>query len=114
MIFLVHEDRVVSVVATVDEANGECEPYDAEAGTCHFFDDAGRQLIPVFPHRNTRRFLGMRVDDDPGAYELQPAVNSTDLIVKLFTTGLTLDRNPWFASLDDMKAHFRKHGHPSI
>lgn len=114
MIFIVGEDRVVSVVATVDEANGECEPYDAESGTCEFFDDAGRQLVPVFPHRNTRRFLGMRVDDDPGPYELHLAKNSTDVIVKLLASGLTLDRNPWFVSLDEVKAHFRRHGHPSV
>ena len=106
MLFAFIEDGTLEVLADQAEARTRFEPIDVESGVVAFYDDQGRPLAPVFPHRSERRFLGFRIDSDPGPYELELSADKT---VTPFETTLAeaaaMTPNAWFASLDAVRAH---------
>jgi hypothetical protein len=106
MIFALLDEPTLLVLNDIVEARRELEPYDAASGDVRFFDEHGRALMPVFPHRSDRRILGILVDDDPGPYELLPApTESTPTLAAALGPHIGVAPNPWFASIDDVRRH---------
>ena len=105
MLFAFIEDGTLEVVADLAEALRRFEPIDVESGVVAFYDDWGRPLSAVFPHRSERRFLGLRLDSDPGPYELQLNADATATpIGAVLAETAALTPNRWFSSLDDARA----------
>ena len=107
MIIGVLEDGTVLVLSDLAAAQREIESYDAESGAAAFYDSQGVPLSPQFPVRPTRRFLGLRVDADPGPFELAPAeAGTTRSIMDALNGAKHMVQNSFFASLADLRAHF--------
>ena len=107
MIFVLLDEPTLLVLDGVAEANREIEPDIAAEGDFTFFDAQGRPLAPVFPAPPDRRFLGMRIDDDPGPYDLRPAPPGAAnlLAATAARPDLRLEPNGWFSSLDEVRHH---------
>ena len=109
MLFAYNEDGTLQVVADIDDARRHFQSNDVESGAIRLFDDAGRPLTPVFPHRSDRKFLGIRISDEPGPYDL--VAHDADVSHSL---GAVLDEanvlmpNPWFANLAAVRVHFSR------
>ncbi len=72
-----------------------------------FFDENGSTLEPRFPKPNKKgRNLGIFSWVESGEYELipSPRVNEQEIFLALLETS-KLESNPWFKSLDDVKAY---------
>lgn len=106
MLFAYNEDGTLEVVADLDEARRKFDSEDVESGAIRLFDDAGRSLGPVFPHRSERRLLGIRITEDPGAYDLVIQEDSAveGLSVVLGEANVLMP-NPWFADLEAIRRH---------
>lgn len=106
MLFAFIEDGTLEVLADRAEALSRFEPVDVESGTVVFYDDRGRPLTPVFPHRSERRFLGFRLDSDPGPYEFEPSTDATATPLETaLVEAAAMTPNAWFSTLDDVRAH---------
>ena len=108
MLFAFIEDGTLEVLADRADALSRFEPIDVESGVVLFYDELGRPLTAVFPHRSERRFLGLRIDSDPGPYELE---SSAEVPVIPLDTALdeaaAMSPNAWFSTLDDVRAYLR-------
>ena len=106
MLFALIEDGTLEVLADQAEALRRFEPIDVESGVVTFYDHRGRPLTAVFPHRSERRFLGFRIDDDPGPYELEPSVDATGAwLESALAEVAAMTPNPWFTTLEAVQAH---------
>lgn len=110
MIFALLDEPLLLVLTDVGEARREIESLDIEAGGIRFFDEAGRELTPSFPHHSQRRVLGIRVTNDPGPFELQPAASDAPhVLASLLSSEVRLKPNPWFSSLEAVRHDLRQH-----
>jgi len=102
------EDGTILVLADLNEAQREVESFVVEEASVTFYDDAGRLLEPRFPQRSDRRFLGMRIDNNPGPFELILSANSAARpITAALAQATYLAPNEWFATLEELRAYFR-------
>jgi hypothetical protein len=106
MLFAYCEDGTLEVVADEVEARRQFEGYDVESGAVRLFDAAGNALMPVFPERSERKFLGIRISDDPGPFELVPsAERGTTSLQEAFGPSVVLMPNRWFKDLGAVRTH---------
>ena len=109
MLFAYNEDGTLQVVADVDEARRHFEANDVESGAIRLFDQMGRPLSAVFPHRSERKFLGIRVSDDRGQYDLVTSEqNAVEALGAVLETAVVLMPNPWFADLAAVRLHVER------
>jgi hypothetical protein len=106
MLFVFLEDGTVDVVADLAEAQRQYEALDVESDVYRFYDGDGTPLEPVFPDRHERRVLGMRVGEELGNFILRPAGPNADSIEVALEETNVLNGNPWFQSLEQIRAHF--------
>jgi len=97
MIFAFVEDGTLRVFGTAAEAVREYEAIDVESGAVRFYDEDGGVLQPRFttPNRRVRS----------AAYELvpNPGADEDPIALALYETQ-SLWPNPWFQSLEQLKA----------
>lgn len=105
MLFAYNDDGRLEVVADVSDARRRFESSDVESGAVRLFDERGRPLTPRFPHRTERKFLGIRISDDPGPFELNPAPDGAESLREAFGPTVVLMPNPWFPDLEAIRAH---------
>jgi len=109
MLFAYNEDGTLQVVADIDDARRHFRPDDVESGAIRLYDSAGRPLSPVFPHRSDRKVLGIRVSDDPGAYDLVAMdADTPDSLRAVLDEANVLMANPWFADLASIRDHIER------
>ena len=105
LIFAFVEDGTLEVFSGTIEARRNYEGIDVESGTVRFYDAMGTFLRPQFttPNRNGK-LLGPIGWVASGTYELVPNKDATEdsFALALYETN-TLDPNPWFKSLDELK-----------
>lgn len=106
MIIAVIEDGTIEVVEDLAEARRNYEPIDVESDVIVFYAEDGTWLKPVFTKPNRYRFFGFVLEQ--GEYDLAPDPN-LDSTVDPFDVALAesvaLEPNPYFASLDELRAH---------
>ena len=101
------DDGTLAVFADINEARGDIEFPKVENDDAIFYNERGELLEATFPYRSDRRFLGLRITDDPGPFELAPSPSSDPSAINVaLSRAVALKRNKWFASLDDVRAHF--------
>lgn len=105
MLFAYNDDGRLEVVEDVTQARRQFESSDVESGAVRLFDERGRPLTPRFPHRSERKFLGIRISDDPGPFELDPAPDGAETLREAFGPTVVLMPNRWFADLEAVRAH---------
>jgi hypothetical protein len=106
MLFAYCDDGSLEVVADEAEARRQFDSADLESGVIRLFDSTGEPLTPVFPERSERKFLGMRVSDDRGAFSLSPSKDSdAESLRDAFAPSVVLRPNRWFKDLDEVLAH---------
>lgn len=106
MLFAYCDDGALEVVADEPEARRQYEGYDVESGAVRFFDASGNPLTPVFPERSERRFLGMRISNDPGPSDLVPSTErDAEKLQDAFGASVVLMPNRWFKDLDAVRSH---------
>lgn len=105
MIFVVDtEERALTVYASEAEAVAYCEGLDVEAAVWLFWASDGSPLEPEFTIPNTRGWLIV----GNGTYRLVPAVPDHHApLGEALDEILRLEPNPFFGSLDDVRAHLR-------
>lgn len=109
MLFAYNEDGTLQVVADIDDARRHFEPRDVESGAIRLFDAAGRPLSPVFPKRSDRKFLGIRLSDDLGPYDLLARdADASDSLGAVLEEANVLMPNPWFADLGAVRVHIMR------
>ena len=77
-----------------------------------FYDEHGTPLAPVFsvPNRHGR-FLGLFPWSASGVFDLVPEPASTgDSFALALFEAVSLDPNPWFGSIDQLKDTLRERG----
>lgn len=104
MILALDDTNELHAFADLADANREVEGYDAESGAVRFFDASGRQLEPIFPLRDERRFLGIRLNNDPGRFELAPAAGGEPGLAVLLDGNTRVAPNPWFPTIEAVRA----------
>jgi hypothetical protein len=104
MLFAYNDDGTLEVVADEAEARGKFQSADVESGAIRLFDASGKALTPVFPERSQRKFLGMRLKDDPGPFDLVPSPGGEGL-QEAFAPSVVLMPNRWFTNLEEVRAH---------
>lgn len=106
MLFAYNDDGTLQVVADEAEARQHFEGFDVETGAIRLFDSAGKPLKPVFPQRSERKILGIRVNNDPGPYNLRPSDEpGAEKLVEALGPTVVLMENQWFKDLDAVHAH---------
>lgn len=115
MVLVFSEDRCVRVVESEAQAIQGCEGIDVQSGVWWFYDETGRPLVPVFDVPVTEsRILGLFKVIDSGKYHLEPGDSRHPLYVDPLWVSLleavTLEPNPHFASLEELKAALRSSG----
>ena len=112
MILAFIEDGTLALYENEAAATRAHEQVDVESGSIVFYSDDG---TPLAAHAATPaergRWLGLFPWVSSGAYQLKPAAQGVadPLSLALHET-VTLDPNPWFASLDDLKRALRQRG----
>ena len=112
MVFAFLEDGTLVVHATPSEATREYEGIDVESGVVRFYDESGIYLEPRFTTPNRMgKMLGLIPWVESGSYELvpNPSADADSFALALHETG-ALEPNPWFASLDELKATLAARG----
>lgn len=110
MIFALAEEGTLFIKADLSEAQRDCNALDVESEVFRFFDEDGRSLEPVFirPNRK-RRILGLFSKWELGTYELRLASDpANDPIDIALAEASRLAPNPWFASIEAVREHFKK------
>lgn len=105
MLFAYNDDGTLQVVADEEEARRQFEGFDVESGAIRLFDSSGNPLTPSFPERSERKFLGMRVSNDPGPFQLKPADKDVEKLQEALAVSVVLMPNQWFKDLDAVRAH---------
>jgi hypothetical protein len=110
MIFAFVEDGSLEIKRDLSEVRRDFEAVDVENLVVEFYDEDGRPLQPVFTRPNRRRkVLGFLVSLEQGEFELRTTQDATwdPIEVKLNQT-VALEPNPFFNSLEDIRAHLLK------
>lgn len=112
MIFAFIEDGTLEIHEDEASATRAHEGVDVESGTVHFYSEQGIPLAPHFTAPNARgRWLGLFPWVSSGAYQLVPGVpGDADTFALALVEAVALAPNPWFASLDELKAELRRRG----
>lgn len=115
MVLVFSEDGCVRIAESAEQAIQGCEGVDVQSGVWWFYDDTGRPLLPVFDVPVTEsRFLGLFKVVDSGKYHLEPGDSRHPLYVDPLWVSLLetvdLEPNPYFASLEQLKAALRSNG----
>ena len=106
MLFAYNEDGRLEVVADEAEARQQFEGFDVESGAIRLYDASGKQLTQVFPKRSTKKFLGMRISDDPGPFNLVPSTErDAERLQDALGPTVVLMPNRWFENLDAVQDH---------
>ena len=106
MLFAYVDDGRLEVVADEIEARRQFEGSDIESGAIRLFDASGKPLTPTFPQRSTKKFLGMRISDDPGPFTLVPSTeNDAETLQEALGPTVVLMPNRWFNSLAEIRDH---------
>ena len=112
MVFAFVEDGTLQIYANTTDASRDFEGIDVESGVVHFYDERGVYLEPKFvvPNRSGR-WLGLFRWVVSGKYELvaNPCAKEDPFALALFEAH-TLEPNPWFATLDELKATLSARG----
>ena len=106
------EDGTLCVFESPATAVREFEGVDAESGVVRFYDRQGQYLEPVFSKPNKYgKLFGLFAWSVSGTYALtaNPNANEDPIAVALFETAV-LEPNPWFASLEALKAELVLNG----
>ena len=112
MVFAFLEDGTLVVHATPQDAAREYEGIDVESGVVRFYDEGGTYLEPRFTTPNRQgRLLGLMPWVESGTYELvpNPSAEADAFALALYETSV-LEPNPWFDSLDALKATLAARG----
>ena len=114
MVFAFLEDGTLVVHATAADAIRQYEGIDVESGVVRFYDEAGTYLEPRFTTPNrTGKTLGLIGWVESGVYGLVPNASAPhDPIALALHETSAIEPNPWFASLDELKASLAAHGVP--
>jgi hypothetical protein len=109
MLFVLLDDGTLDVVENPEQAYRDYEGIDVESGAFQFYDNIGRRLKVRFTVPNRSELFGFVRTS--GKYVLEPAEETAggSLELILLQTPL-LNPNPWFKSLDEIKAYLSKHG----
>jgi hypothetical protein len=112
MIFAFIEDGTLEIHEDEASATRAHEGIDVESGTVHFYSGQGMPLAPRFTAPNARgRWLGLFPWVSSGAYQLVPAASSeVDPFELALREAVALAPNPWFSSLEELKAALRQRG----
>ena len=105
MLFAFIEDGTLEVVDDVAEARRRFEPIDVDSGVVAFYDERGRGLTAIFPHRSERRLFGFHITSDPGPYELELTDPTADTIRTALVEVAAMTPNRWFSTLDQVEAY---------
>jgi hypothetical protein len=110
MIFAFVEDGSLEIKRDLSEVRRDFEAVDVENLVVEFYDDKRRPLEPVFTRPNRRRrFLGFFESLEQGEFELRPTQDPTwDPIEAMLDQAVTLEANPFFNSLEEVRAHLLK------
>jgi hypothetical protein len=112
MIFAFVEDGTLRIYGNSADAIRDFEGIDVESGVVHFYSESGVYLKPRFitPNRHGK-ILGLFGWVESGTYELveDPLSKEDSFALALFETHL-LDPNPWFSSIDQLKASLHARG----
>jgi hypothetical protein len=110
MIFAFVEDGSLHIKRDLNEVRRDFEAVDVENLVVTFYDDTGQPLAPVFTRPNRRRkLLGFLVSLEQGEFELQPTQAPTrDPIEVVLDETVTLEPNPFFTSLEEVRTHLLK------
>jgi hypothetical protein len=110
MIFAFVEDGSLEIKRDLSEVRRDFEAVDVEDLVVEFYDDKGHPLEPVFTRPNRRRsFLGFFVSLEQGEFELRPTQDPAwDPIEIMLDEAVTLEANPFFKSLDEVRAYLLK------
>ena len=112
MVFAFAENGTLRIHSSPSDATQQWEGIDVAGDVVHFYDENGIWLEPRFITPNRRgtllRLLGW---EKSGTYELVSSPNAQEdsFALALYETG-TLEPNPWFATLADLKAALSKKG----
>ena len=106
MIFAFVEDGTLEVYESTQAAISHYEGLDVESGVVRFYDESGTYLEPRFSEPNRRgKLLGVVGWGASGKYELvpDPSADEDSIALALYEAS-TLSPNPWFASMEQLKA----------
>ena len=112
MVLAFLEDGTLVVHESVVDASRHYEGIDVDAGVARFYDESGTPLSARFTTPNRAgKTLGLVPWVVSGTYELVPAPASgaDPIALALYETSV-LEPNPWFASLDALKAALAARG----
>ena len=106
MIFALDEEGSVHVFADINEAQNQFESWYVEEGSVAFYDESGHPLEPLFPHRSDRRFLGLRINSDPGPFELRQAASGrSPSLASALSGNVFLSPNRWFTTVAQLQEY---------
>jgi hypothetical protein len=112
MVFAFVEDGTLVVHATAADAIRQYEGIDVESGVVRFYDESGVYLEPRFTTPNrSGKWLRLVRWVESGAYQLvpNPSADTDSITLALHETSI-LQPNPWFATLDELKAALASRG----
>src|SRR5260370_38742595 len=103
MILEFADDRTVTALDDIGEANGYCEGPDVEAGVFTFLDEHGRVLQPQFSEPVTRSKLGPLLFVSRGYFKLVPTdERRADLLQAILDRQVAVDRGPRIHTHDQL------------
>ena len=110
MIFAFVEDGSLEIKRDLFEVRRDFEAVDVENLVVEFYDQKGTPLKAVFTKPNRRqKVLGVILALEQGEFELRPTDDPTwDPIEVMLDQTVTLEPNPFFNSLEEVRAHLAK------
>ncbi len=106
MIFVLADDRMLHVLSTEEESQGQFEGVDVEEGLYRFFDQSGNPLFAEFTKSNKRgKIFGLLPWVESGRYRLVSA-KSMDLprLLDLWSEIAGLETNAHFSGLEEVRS----------
>jgi hypothetical protein len=112
MILALGEDGVLSVFPDIHDVRRACEGIDVDNAVWSFFDENGRPLLPVFntPNVVKRHLFGaVSAVTSSQDFDLLPITDgSKPGLLESLTSNITLDRNPYFSTIEQVRAHLSR------
>jgi len=102
--FILDDEARLSAFRDAKEAQAHFEGFDAESGAISLFAADGSPLDATFPRRDNRRFLGMRLYNDPGPFEVVRAAQERPGLLARLPEVRALEQNPYFSSLAEVRS----------
>lgn len=105
MILVIADDRMLHVLNSVSEPQGEFEGVDVEEGIYKFYDESGNPLVAEFVKPNKRgKFLGLLPWVESGTYRLiHDQSGNLPQLLDVWDSIAGLDTNSHFSSLEDVR-----------